>query len=1055
MNPPPTTGTPRSGGLAAWSIRHPVGVSMITLALVVLGVFFSLRLPVDLLPNIVYPEVRVRVIDPGVPAPIMEDQVTRHLEEQLAITENVIAMVSTSKDGDSSVDLSFPYGTDIDTALRDASTRLDRAERELPTTIEPPQIYKIDPQQIAVTEFVVSSSKRSPVALRSFVDYTLGKWFINLPGVASAEVGGGLLREIQVLPDLERLAAVGMTASELVTILREANRDVPAGRLRAGAREYGSRTLGRFLTVDDIRTLPIRIPGGTSLPLAELAEVRDTHEDERLRVRFNGIDGVKLSIQKQPEANTVAVVDAVHERLNWLRANKLLPDDIEVHTVADQSIYVGYAIDNAIGAGLSGAALAMAVVYLFLGDVRRTLVIGTSIPIAIAVTLMGMELFGLTLNIMSLGGLAIGIGMLVDSAIVMLENVHRHQQAGEDPLHAGLNAAAEVNSPIIASTTTNLAAVVPFLLIGGLSGLLFKELILTVSAAIVAAMVVALTLVPAWGVRLRTHNPRESRWHRGVERRLQALQRGYSRTLNRLTATRAPQFATLLAFCALLIVALTLFLSSKEIFLPSMDDGNINVRVSGDPGTSMETMDTVARQLEELIRKQPEVASVFTTTGGFIFGRNAREAPSRATLQVQLKPLAERGVSSDQWIARMNGEIAKLPLVGYKVLLRAFGLRGLRASVSDEDIAFRIQGPDLATLNAIGAQAADRLRDMPGIRGLYWSGDEVLHELSVQIDRERAAQLGLSVTTIGNAVRLALEGEIAGDFIDQDQQFDIRVKLPQPTLRTVGDLQSLLLFGADGDRPALRLSDVARIAMVATPGEIQRDMQQRMVEINATPDGRIALSEVMAEAQRRLAPLKLPDGYRLYDAGTFKTLQEGRQLAGVLLALALFLVFVVMAVQYESLRNPLVILLGAPFAIVGPGLMLPLTGTPVSMPVWLGLIMLAGIVVNNSIVLVEYIELLRQHGMPLRGAIARAGELRLRPILMTTLTTVVGLLPLALGLGEGAEMLQPLAQTMLYGLTFSLLVSLILVPVIYLWFQGAATTDAAAPDRSPGVTATV
>jgi len=396
----------------------------------------------------------------------------------------------------------------------------------------------------------------------------------------------------------------------------------------------------------------------------------------------------------------------------------------------------------------------------------------------------------------------------------------------------------------------------------------------------------------------------------------------------------------------------------------------------------------------------------------------------------------------------MNGEIEQMQLVGYKVLLRALGMRGLRVGTSDEEVSFRIQGPDLDTLNAVGAQAADILRGVPGLRSLYWSGDEIVHELSVQIDRERAAQLGLSVNTIGGALRLALEGEIAGDFIDGDQQFDIRVKLPQPTLRTVSDLQSLLLFAPDSTRPAVRLSDVARIALVATPNEIHRDMQQRMVEINATPDGSKALSEIMAEAQQRLAQLKLPDGYRLYDAGTFKSLQEGRQLAGVLLGLALFLVFVVMAVQYESLRNPLVILLGVPFAVIGPALMLPLTDTPISMPVWLGLIMLAGIVVNNAIVLIEYIELLREKGLPVREAIARSGELRLRPILMTTLTTVVGLSPLALGLGEGSEMLQPLAQTMLYGLTFSLLVSLILVPVIYLWFQGGAGLRSSGPEPS-------
>jgi hypothetical protein len=433
MNTPQTpANATRTGGIAAWSIHHPIGVTMITLALVVLGFVFSLRLPVDLLPNIVYPEVRVRILDPGVSARIMEDQVTRPLEEQLAITENVVSLISTSKEGEGSVDMLFPYGTDIDIALRDASNRLDRARRALPTSIEPPIIFKSDPQQIPVAEFIVSSTQLDPVQLRSFIDYNLSKWFINLPGVAATEVGGGLIREIQVLPDLERLAASGLTGDDLVERLREANRDVAAGRLYAGTREYSSRTAGRFQSVEDIRTLPILIPGGNSLPLHELAEVRDTHADERLRVRFNGTAGVKLTIQKQPTANAVAVVETVMERLQWLQDNRQLPADIRIDTVSDQSIYVRYALNNAALAGLSGAALAMAVVFLFLGDVRRTLVIGTAIPIAIAVTLFMMEFTGLTLNIMSLGGLAVGIGMLVDSSIVMLENIHRHQHEGED-----------------------------------------------------------------------------------------------------------------------------------------------------------------------------------------------------------------------------------------------------------------------------------------------------------------------------------------------------------------------------------------------------------------------------------------------------------------------------------------------------------------------------------------------------------------------------------------------------------------------------------------------
>ncbi|HWS02052.1 MAG TPA: efflux RND transporter permease subunit, partial [Gammaproteobacteria bacterium] len=860
------------------------------------------------------------------------------------------------------------------------------------------------------------------------------------------EVGGGLLREIQVLPDRERLAAVGLSSADLVTALRDANRDVPAGKLRAGDHEYSSRTAGRFASVSEISALPIALADGNSVPLAELAEVRDTHEDERLRVRFDGTTGVKLTLQKQPTANTVAVADVISERLQWLHDNHLLPDDIQINPVSDQSVYVRYALDNAVMAAASGAILAMLVVYLFLGDWRRTLVIGSAIPIAVAITLFMMSFTNLTLNIMSLGGLALGIGMLVDCAIVMLENIHRHQQAGEHSHQAGITAATEVNSAIVASTTTNLAAVVPFLLVSGLTGLLFRELIITISAAIIAALLVALTLVPAWGVRLRTQYGTDARWHRAFEAWLGRVQRGYANILSGVTARLTAQVFWVTVFAALLAWGTASFFSSQEIFLPSLDDGSIDVRVTGDPGTSMASMDAIAQQLETLLHKQPEVESVFTTTGGFIFGRTTRESPSRASLQIKLKPLAQRDISSDAWITRMESEIAKLNLIGSKVRLRVAGLRGLRVGASEEEVSFRIQGPDLQVLNALGAQAAALLDDSPGLRSVTWSGEETQHELAVQVDRERAAQLGLSVNDIGTALRFALDGEIAGDLIDGDQPFDIRVRLPQPTLTTVADIESILLAVPDtarnAIRPAIRLGDVAEINLVAAPTEILRDQQQRIVELNATLSGEMVLSAAVDAAQQRLKELALPEGYRLYDAGAFQALQEGRQLAGVLLGLALFLVFVVMAVQYESLRNPLVILLSVPFTLTGPGLILPLLGTPVSMPVWLGLIMLAGIVVNNAIILVEYIELLRERGMAVRQAIARAGELRLRPILMTTLTTVVGLLPLSLGLGEGAEMLQPLAQTMVYGLTFSLVVSLFLVPVFYLWLQGGRAQPA-------------
>ena len=477
---------------------------MIALAVVVLGIFAFSRLAIDLHPHLIYPEVRVRILSPGVPATVMEDQFTRQLEEQLAITEDAIGVQSRTGEGAVSVDLSFEYGKDIDIALRDASTRLDRAKRFLPETPDPPIIYKRDPSQIPVLEFVVSSALRDPVELRSWVDDVFSKWFINLPGVAAAEVGGGLVREIQVLPDQQRLAGVGLAMQDVIAALQRGNREDPAGRLKMTRQELPGRISGRFTSVEEIAELPLRLPQGGLIHLQEVAEVIDTHEDERLRVRVNGEPGIKLSIQKQPTANTVAVADAVQERLDWLKAERLIPEDIRIRSVSDQSLYIRQALSNSGLAAISGALLAMAVVYVFLGNLRRTLIIGSAIPIAIMVTFVIMGFGGLTLNIMTLGGLALGVGLIVDNTIVMLENIYRHQRLGEGDLDAGTHAAQEVNSAIVASTSTNLAAVLPFLFIGGLTGLLFRELIYTISASILASLAIALTLVPALAARVHT-----------------------------------------------------------------------------------------------------------------------------------------------------------------------------------------------------------------------------------------------------------------------------------------------------------------------------------------------------------------------------------------------------------------------------------------------------------------------------------------------------------------------------------------------------------------------
>ncbi len=1025
----------RSGGIATWAIRHPVGVVMISLAVVVLGAFALERLAINLLPHIIYPDVRVRILDPGVPATVMEDRITRQLEEQLAITEDAISVESTTTEGRSSVNLSFEYGKDIDIALRDASTRLDRAKRFLPTTIDPPVIYKRDPSQIPVAEYVISSTTMSPVELRDWVDNKFSKWFLNLPGVAAIEVGGGLLREIQVLPDQQRLAGLGLSMDDVISALERGNTEVPAGRLLMQQQEFVSRTAGRFARVEDIANLPLTLDNGDIVHLGEIAQVIDGHEDERLMVRFNDIPGVKVSVQKQPTANTVSVIDAVTKQLEWLRAENLLAEDLGVNIVSDQSVYVRNALNNATLAAVSGGLLAMLVVYLFLGNLKHTLIIGSAIPIAIMVTFSIMAIGDLTLNIMTLGGLALGIGMLVDNTIVMLENISRHQREDQLDLdndleqqESAINAAGEVNSAIVAATSTNLAAVLPFLFIGGLTGLLFRELIFTISAAILASMIVALTLVPA--LASRTHDISINRVRIVIDELMERMRNSYASRLKTILGNTASCWTIFLVMLAGLVIALFTLATSKEEFIPKLDDGRINMRISADPGIAIGEMDNAVERIEAVLQADPNVEGVFTIVGGRIFGRSEYEASNQSTLTVQLVPRTDRDISSEAWTKAMNKKLNGLDMPGFKIRMRTYGIRGFKTGRGDDDMNLRIQGPELEVLDDIGDEIMRRLRGVPGLRNLTHSSEEIRQELSIVIDRERAARFGLDVDAIGNAMRLALEGRVITDFIDGDRSYDVRIKLPKREADSPQDLENILLFAREGDHNAVYLRDVADVQLIPTPAQIRRDKQQRIVEVSGSISA--TTGEVYNEVEKRLADLELPDGYTLYDAGSLEALKEGQQLTAYLLALAVFLVFVVMAVQYESLRNPVVILLGVPFAIIGVAIALKLLGLPVSMPARLGLIMLAGIVVNNAIVLVEYIEIMREKGHELLDAVVESARLRLRPILMTTLTTVVGMLPLALNLGEGGEMLQPLAITIVAGLSFSLLVSLLLVPVIYL-----------------------
>ena len=1023
-------------GIASWAIRRPIGTLMLTSVVLVLGGLFASRLPLDLLPRIVYPQVRVGVSNPGVEPGVMEETVAKPLEAALATTENLVRLETEVQEGRVGVNLHFTYGTDVDIALQNASTNLDRARAQLPEEADPPTIGKSDPSQIPVYEAAFSSDTRDLISLRTWIEDRLRPQLLTVQGVASVDVSGGLQREVQVVLDQERLQSYGITVSQVIAALRAQNQDVAAGRIGDAEREIVGKTEGRFDTVDDIRNVVLDTRGGARVPLGEVASVSDTHREQRLWARLDGVPAVKVSIRKQPDANTVAVADAVDERLAELASTSFVPTDLEYRVIQNQAGFIRNSVSSVRDSAILGALLSMVVVLLFLGSLRKTLVIGVSIPLAIVATFVLMGLFDLTLNIMSLGGLALGIGLLVDNAIVMLENIFRKRDEGiEDPVEAAHAGAAEVSSAVTASTTTNLAAVLPFLLISGLSALVFRELILTISFAILASLVVALTLVPMLSAQLA-----RVRFSSGIggTRPLLAIDRGIGRTERgyRRVVARALRRRGYVLGAAVGALGLAFFLTRDlgSQFLPQVDDGGVGVFIGLAPGSTPEQTNAVALEVERMVRAMPHVQSVFTTAGGFLFGGSTADRSGRGSMDIRLVSPSERDMSADAWVRTLQAKIDERGFAGARVFVRPPRIRGLRTSASGTDVSIAVTGDELPELERLAGEVARRLQGVPGLENVEPSVEEANPLLSVRLDRERAADLGLSVAEVGQTLRTALDGTVATRFAEGNREFDVRVMLPRNRFTSPEDLGAVALFPGTGGSAPIFLRDVAEVRATVAPAEIERENQSRILRVNGDVITDVAsVGEVNDSVRARLAEMEMPDGYGILLGGEDEAIRENNRQLLLVTVLAVFLVFVVMATQYESLLNPLVIILAIPLSLIGVGFALWITRTPLSAPVLLGVILLAGIVVNNAILLVEYIEEYRkERGATLEQAAIDAGAVRLRPILMTTLTTLLGMTPLALGIGEGSELMQPLAIAVIGGLSVSTLLTLFVVPGAYI-----------------------
>jgi CzcA family heavy metal efflux pump len=1029
-------------GLPSFSIRRPIGILMLTSVVIVLGGFFLSGLALDLLPTIVYPTVRANVSNRGVAPEVLEETVAKPLENTLATTEDLVKIETEVQEGRVGVNLQFRYGTNIDFALQDASKNLDRVRSQIPIEADPPTIFKFDPAASPIYETAFSSAVLNLIQLRDWVDNRLRPQLLTIEGVASIDISGGLQREIQVVLDQERLRSYGLTVSQVIEGIRSTNQDIAAGRVTSPEREVVGKTEGKFRSVDEIRGLLLNLPRGGRIPLTEVADVRDTNREQRLWARLDGVPAVRVNVRKQPDANTVRVAEGVAARLDALRQSGFIPPEIQFITINNQADFIRKSVASVRNAAISGAGLAMLVVLLFIGSLRKTFVVGLAIPIAMLATFVMMGLGHLTLNIMSLGGLALGVGLLIDNSIVMLENIFRHREEGnEDAEEAAHKGSAEVTSAVVASTTTNLAAVVPFLLISGLAALLFRELILTISFAIIASLGVALTLVPMLSAQLA-----KIRFSSGIGKRgpLRAFDRfvgrlrvGYRRVGRRVIRWR---WAVLAGGAAMLVVA---FYSTRNLgnqFLPQVDDGNISVNINLPPGSSVDQTNAVTEEVQSLALTMPYIENIFLTSGGMAFGGSTAESGGRGSLTIKLRPVAERGMSANAWVQQLQAKINERGFAGARIFVSPPRIRGLRTSTSNTDIAITVLGDDLDELQRLAADIMERIRTVPGLQSLRPSTEDASPIITIGLDRERAAYLGLNVAAVGQTLRTAMDGTIATRYTEGNREYDIRVMFPRNRFRSPEDIGSIALFpGAAGGAP-IYLRDVASVEAKLGPTTILRENQNRVLRISGdVVDDQSSVGEVNGFIRERLADLELPDGYGILYGGEEEAIRESNRQLIIVVSLAIFLVFVVLAVQYESFINPFVIITTIPLSLVGVGLALAITNTPMSAPVLLGVILLAGIVVNNAILLVDFVEHKRRdEGMPMEDAVVEAGAVRLRPILMTTTTTVCGMLPLALGIGSGTELMQPLAIAVVGGLSLSMFLTLFVVPSAYLIFNHGA-----------------
>ncbi len=1014
------------------AIERPVTMFMISMVIILLGGISLTRLPVDLMPDTQMPTITVRVNYSGVGPLEMEELVTRPIEQAVSAVAGLERVDSTSSEGNANIRLNFAWGTDLSEAADEVRTRLDRVRGRMPEDADPPTVFKFDSTSMPIMGIGVEGDFDA-VTLRELAQNDLSPRLERVAGVAAVTINGGLRRQIRVDLSREKLTGLNLSPDRIVQILRTENQNIPLGEVNDADRTLLLRSPGQFTNIEEVRNLVVLTRAGVPVYLKDIADVRDTTEDRRSFMRINGTPGIRMQVTKQSGTNTIQIAEGVKKEIDKINAEV---DGVKLQVLDDQSKFIDRAIGSVTEHAMIGGLLVVAIIFLFLRDIKSTLIICTSIPVSVIGTFALLYFGGYTLNTLTFGGLALGIGMIVDAAIVVLENTYRHLEMGKDRITAAIDGSEEVWSAILASTLTHIAVFVPMLFLTGVSSIMFGQLAAVVSFSLAMSLLVAVTIVPVLCSRMldapnKAHagSGLMAGLNRKVDGALDALDEFYARALHTALNHRPTVFATGIALFA---VAVFLLPRIGFEFQPQTDEGEVTVDAELAVGSRLERTEAVLIGLEERIRQTvPEAVMIITqVNGGGGFGGGSTH---RGNVNVRLVPRTERTRSSEEISMQLRRELAGLP--GVIVRARPSGgqqMRGMGGGGTDSRLSIEILGHDLNTSKTIAQDLKAMLDTTPGIADSRLQREEGRPELAVRVDRDKAALLGLTVTGVANTIRTNVAGTQAAMYRDAGNEYPIIVRLREEDRQEVAEVGDVLLSTPAGQ--VLPAKNVMVIARETGPVSIERKNQERVQRVNAETE--TTLSEAVAAVQARMGEINVPKDFAVGFGNEVEEQAKSFNELRLVLILAIILVYTVMASQYESLRDPFIIIFSIPLAAIGVVGMLMITNTPFSMQAYIGVIMLAGIVVSNAILLVDYTNTLRHRDkMELRAALELAGRHRLRPILMTSMCTALGLVPMALGIGEGAELQAPLARVVIGGLLTSTIITLVFVPAMYTLFE--------------------